>query len=591
MLMMQTPQSLKIHTLVSLLLLLLLPSVLPVRAQGYLRTSGRRLVNEEGKEVILRGMGLGGWVLQEGYMFQLGNIGQQYRIREKINELVGPEKTAAFYSKWLAWHTRKADIDSLASWGFNSIRFPMHYAQLTVPVEEEKEPGGQTWLAQGFAQIDSLLAWCKANRLYLILDLHAAPGGQGNDLPISDRNPAKPSLWESSANQQKTIALWKEIARRYASEPWIGGYDLINEPNWGFEDPADFRGTAETKNAPLRKLLQEITAAIRSVDQKHLLIIEGNGFGNNYRGILPPWDNNMLLSFHKYGNFNTTAAIQQFLQWSQHYEVPLWLGESGENSNTWFTEAIALAEANHIGWAWWQEKKMGTNNPAEILRPSGYQQLLDYWNGKGPKPDPAQAWTILQDWLELLKIENNRIHRDVIDAMFRQVYSKEAIAFKPHRIQDQYQLIAADYDLGRQRVAYFDLDSASYQYTPGVNTTGNRGRYYRNDGVDIRPGPNGPVLFSIEAGEWLSYTLDIAASGNYRMETLLSGADHPAVLSVFLDDEPLHTNWELEQQAKGEAWRYSSPLTLSLPAGSHRLRIQFLTGGFLLQHFRFTKLN
>src|SRR3546814_7247769 len=91
--------------------------------------------------------------------------------------------------------------------------------------------------SEGFARIGRLLAWCRAHHIYLILDLHAAPGGQGNDLAISDRDPAKPSLWESAENQRKTVALWTRLAARYKDEPWVGGYDLVNEPNWSFATP------------------------------------------------------------------------------------------------------------------------------------------------------------------------------------------------------------------------------------------------------------------------------------------------------------------------------------------------------------------
>ncbi|NCU03349.1 MAG: glycoside hydrolase family 5 protein, partial [Chitinophagaceae bacterium] len=339
----------------------------------WLKTKAGNIVNEKNETIILRGMGLGGWMLQEGYMFRLSFLGQQYRIKEKISDVVGETKTTFFYEQWLLNHNTKADIDSLAAWGFNSVRLPMHYNLYTLPVEDEPVKGQHTWIEKGFALTDSLLNWCKANNLYLILDLHAAPGGQGNDLPISDRDPSKPALWESEANKEKTIALWRKLAERYANEPWIGGYDIINEPNWGFEDPKnDFRGTAEKKNEPLRELMIGITKAIREVDKKHIIIIEGNGFGNNYRGVLPPWDDNMVLSFHKYGNFNNEAAIKSFLELREQYKMPLWLGESGENSNTWFTEAIALAEKHGIGWAWWQMKKMGINNPLEIKRPAGY---------------------------------------------------------------------------------------------------------------------------------------------------------------------------------------------------------------------------
>src|SRR5690606_13364498 len=113
---------------------------------------------------------------------------------------------------------------------------------------------------------DGLLAWCKANEMYLILDLHAALGGQGHDLNITDRNPEKPLFWESEANRVKTIALWRKLAERYAEEEWIGGYDVLNETNWGFEDPEDKLGVDETKNEPLKKFLVDVTKVIREVD-------------------------------------------------------------------------------------------------------------------------------------------------------------------------------------------------------------------------------------------------------------------------------------------------------------------------------------
>jgi endoglucanase len=200
-------------------------------SQGFLKAKGRLIVDEKGNKVILRGMGLGGWMLQEGYMFRLSNLGQQHNIRQRIEEVAGPEYAAKFYDKWLNNHTRKIDIDSMAAWGFNSIRLPMHYNLYTLPVDKEPVAGQNTWVEKGFAMTDSLVKWCKAAHIYLILDLHATPGGQGNDLPISDRYPDKPSLWESKANQQKMIALWRKLAARYANEPTIGGYDIINEPN------------------------------------------------------------------------------------------------------------------------------------------------------------------------------------------------------------------------------------------------------------------------------------------------------------------------------------------------------------------------
>jgi aryl-phospho-beta-D-glucosidase BglC (GH1 family) len=561
------------------------------QAQGFLKAQGKIIVNEKGEKIILRGMGLGGWMLQEGYMFKLSNIGQQYRIKDKIEALVGPQKTEAFYQQWLLNHTRKIDIDSMAAWGFNSVRLPMHYNLYTLPIEQEPVAGQNTWLDKGFAMTDSLLAWCKANKMYLILDLHAAPGGQGNDLPIADRDPAKPSLWESQANQEKTIALWRKLAERYANEPWVAGYDIINEPNWGFENPTkDFRGTEENKNEPLRKLMVAITRAIREVDQQHIIIIEGNGFGNNYRGIMPPWDNNMVLSFHKYGNFNTLEAIKGFLAIQDQYNVPLWLGESGENSNNWFTEAIALVENKNIGWAWWQLKKMGINNPLEIKIMPSYQKLLDFWNKKAPQPTSQETQQALDELIELLKLENNIYHKDVIDAMFRQVTEKKAKPFKNHFIQQPSTVIdAIDFDLGGQRIGYYDKDTASYQYTPGVNTQGNRGRAYRNDGVDIQynKASNRYHVFSIETDEWLNYTVNVAKAGNYQISVEVASEKTEGAIELSLDGKPLPSWLGTPATGSDDTWQKVSFGKVKLKKGLQQIRIKAAKGGFLLRTIQF----
>jgi len=556
--------------------------------QGFLRAEGKFIVNQNGEKIILRGMGLGGWMLQEGYMFRLANLGQQYRIREKIAELVGAERTKQFYNEWLRNHTTKTDIDSMAAWGFNSIRLPMHYNLYTLPVEEEPLKGEHTWLQKGFELTDSLLNWCKQNRIYLILDLHATPGGQGNDLPISDRDPSKPSLWQSEDNRKKTIALWRKLAERYANEEWIGGYDIINEPNWGFEDEKDIRGTAEKKNEPLKKLMVDITKAIREVDKNHIVIIEGNGFGNNYDGILPTWDRNMVLSFHKYGNFNTASAIKKFLDLREKYNIPLWLGESGENSNTWFTECIQLAENNDIGWAWWQEKKMGITNPLEIKQPEGYDKLLNYWSGKEEKPVPDEAWKILQSLLQNLKIESTIFHPDVVDAMFRQVRSMETKPFKTHRLASPLHIDAVDFDMGRQGLAYYDRDTASYQYTPGVNTRGNRGRAYRNDGVDIQNDSNGVYISHIEDGEWLQYSIDVKKTGKYWIYFLISSGEQMAQVSLLNNNTPVVNNMVIGKTGNDQPWKSVRVGKLFLTKGINKLKVRADKGGFNLLAIRIT---
>jgi aryl-phospho-beta-D-glucosidase BglC (GH1 family) len=560
-------------------------------AQGFLRADGKKIINDNGN-VLLRGIGLGGWMLQEGYMLKIPGNGQQHKIRERIAALLNPQQTQEFYDTWLSNHTRKIDIDSLKSWGFNSVRLPMHYNLYTLPVEDERT-GTNTWLEKGFILTDSLLSWCKANRMYLVLDLHAAPGGQGNDLNISDGDSTKPSLWASEANRRKTIALWKKIAERYAGEQWIAAYDILNEPNYGFTDPEnDKNGLKEEKNEALKKLLVDITAAIREVDKKHMIIIEGNGWGNNYNGMLPTWDNNMVLSFHKYWNFNDQSSIQKILDIREKYNVPVWLGETGENSNVWFTQAINLLETNNIGWAWWPLKKIGNNNPLEIKSNLNYEDLLKYWNSKGPKPKESNVYSGLLELATYTKFETNIFHKDVIDAMFRQPFSSVSLPFKKHVIEDSILINATDYDLGKNGIAYFDNDTANYR-TSGKPGIGNRGRIYRNDGVDIRKDSasyESYYVADIEKGEWLQYTVDVRFNGIYKMQVDVA-TEKDGRISITSGTKLLAKNIQVPPTGGFKKWKTIDVEKILLKSGRQPIRIYVEQGGFNLKNIRLTRIR
>jgi endoglucanase len=482
-----------------------------INAQHFLSTNGQAIVNENQDTILLRGMGLGGWMVQEGYMLQTaGFANPQHEIRAVIQDLIGEADTDLFYDAWLTNHVQKADIDSLKSWGFNSVRLPMHYNLFTLPIEEEPIPGGITWLTKGFELTDSLISWCVQNEMYVILDLHAAPGGQGLDAAISDYDPTKPSLFESQENQDKMAALWKRLAERYADEQWVAGYDLLNEPNW------DLPG-----GVALRNLYEQVTDSIRSVDTEHIIFIEGNWWANDFTGLTPPWDDKLVYSPHKYWSVNDQASIQGFLDLSNTYNVPLYLGETGENSNVWFRDAVRLYEDNDMGWAWWPMKKVeSVAGPLSITKNAGYQTLLDYWSNGGTTPSADFAKTALMQLTEDLKIGNCRYQKDVTDALFRQVYSDETIPYATNNIPGL--IYAADYDLGVVGEAYHDSDLANYSVTTGDYTAWNNGWAYRNDGVDIERcsdnvNSNGFNIGFLEADEWMQYEVNIATSGVYEI--------------------------------------------------------------------------
>lgn len=577
-----------------LLLFVLIAVSFNCGAQSFLRANNKEIVNEKGENILFKGIGLGGWMLQEGYMLHINEGGQQHKIREKMVVLAGEQRTAQFYNSWLNNFIQKSDIDSMHAWGFNMVRLPMHYNLFTLPVENEPVAGKNTWLKKGFQLTDSLIAWCKANNMYVVLDLHAAPGGQGNDVTIADADTNKPSLWASPANQQKTIALWKEIARHYASEPTVAGYDVLNETNFGFTDPVkDEHGLAEKINAPLKKLMMAITVAIREVDKKHIVIIEGNAWGNNYNGILPVWDNNMVLSFHKYWTYNTQQSIQNILAARNKYNIPVWIGETGENSNVWFTQAIALFNANNIGWTWWPLKKMGNNNPLQIKSTDGYDAMVNYWNGKGPKPSDTAAGIALDELANNVKQKNNIYHKDVIDAMMRQPQSSLSIPFANNTITNNVVINAVDYDLGINGVAYFDTDTANYR-VEGKPGSGNRGAVYRNDGVDINveeTNKNEYYVSDIEKGEWLQFTINVVKKGTYTLQLSTAATNIEGAITIDLNGKAVAKEVQLLNGSGINNWTISAIKNIPLQQGIQTLKLYFVKGGFNFKSIKFVEEN
>ena len=562
---------------------------------GFLRSSGKKIIDGQGRDVLLRGMGLGGWMLQEGYMLETGDFaGTQHEIKEKIRQLVGTSGMEKFYDAWLANHVTKRDIDSMARWGFNSVRPALHYNLFTLPIEKEPVAGQQTWIDKGFVMLDSLISWCAANQMYVILDLHAAPGGQGRDNNISDRDPAKPSLWESNANRIKTVELWRKLAERYAGNPWVGGYDVINEPNWDFENSGNQNGCNCRLNAPLLDLYKNIIAAIRSQDNNHLIFIEGNCWGGNFNGLtsLPGIDNNLAFSFHRYWNQNTVESIQEKLNFRDQYNIPIWMGESGENSNHWFADAISLLEANNIGWAWWPEKKINSVvGPLTVIKTPEYSRLLQYWKYGGTKPDSAYAMNALLQIAENLKLENCTIHYDVIDALFRQPYSLTTLPFFLNPITDTRnpipgKIFAVNFDIGKNGHAYND---AEFQNTGGPGSTDwNSGWIYRNDGPDIGicsdtvSYTNGYHITDIEAGEWLAYTIQADSTGVYRVSARTANASGKGAFSVEIDGQNVSGSIPVPHTGSNERFVPVTLPDIELTAGKHLMIIRFEEGGFNL---------
>jgi hypothetical protein len=241
-------------------------------------------------------------------------------------------------------------------------------------------------------------------------------------------------------------------------------------------------------------------------------------------------------------------------------------------------------EDNDIGWCWWQLKKMGINNPLQIKQPENYNLFVDYCKGNSAKPDSITSQKILNTLLDNIKIKNNIYHKDVTDAMFRQVYSTATLPFKPNIILTDTKINAVDFDLGKNGFSYNDKDTASYQYTPGVHTQGNRGRTYRNDGVDIKNDKNGePYVFNIEDGEWLLYTTTVKKTGNYTITFYTSGH---GVIDLYNNTQLVSANIPVAASAGEDDFIASPVIKVHLDEGINKIKIYFNKGGFNFKSFQ-----
>jgi endoglucanase len=546
-------------------------------AQGYLHRSGTSIVDGNNKEVILHGIGIGGWMVQEGYMFgNSGNSYSQHGLKAKLAALIGTTETEKFYTNWRTNFMRQRDVDSIAAWGFNSIRVPMHYNLFRRCFSSD--PQNDT----GFMLIDSLVRWAAARNVYVILDMHATPGGQGDDTGISDRDATKPYLWTSIANQDTLVQIWKNIAVKYATQPIIGGYDLINETNYAPMKPT---------NQLLRDMYGRITAAIRLSDTNHMLFIEGNDYANNFTGLTPAWDENMAYSFHKYWNATDKSSIQGMLDLRTSTNRPLWLGETGENGNAWFTATVKMLEANKVGYANWPYKTYNrTQCPVTINPFTNWQKVLNYVNSDAALT-ATDCIAYLKQMTDGLLLENCKVNKDEIDAWTRQPFNDTPKPYAKNVIPGI--VFAVNYDLGTQGITYNDNVVQTLAQNPW--TDWNSGFVYRNDGVDIEACTDAaPYNLGYNVGwtadnEWMLYTVDVATAGVYDLNIRCSnGTTVSGFLHVEMDGVDVSGMVTVAGTGGWQNWKDFTVNGITLPSGKHTMKIVFDKAGYNINAVKWT---
>ena len=536
-------------------------------SQGFLHNVDGEIVEGNGEPILLRGFGLGGWLVPEGYMLHnqawIAGFESPTEIENHVIDLIGVDAAENFWNLYRENYVAQADIDQIAEWGFNHIRVPFHYKQFY------DSTGTET--PMGYAIIDELITWCEPYNMYIILDMHCAPGGQ-NGGPISDSD-GTARLWLEESNKELTIQIWKEIATYYSNNTLIGGYDLINEPV--------LPGGVSLEE--FKQLYVDITNAIREVDTNHLLFIEGNWYGTDFAGLTPPWDENMSYSFHKYWGQTDLSTIQSYINMRNNYGVPLWMGESGENSNHWYYEVFKLLEENNIGWNFWTHKKVDKiTSPFSAYVSPQYQIVIDYLSGNSSQPDPNIAGMGLTSFANSLKIENCLLRRGVVAALTDPEYGEVTKPYVPHSIPGT--IPAAYYDVGARGLSYSDSD-----YWNDGDGGYNDGWVFRNDGVDVEGSDNLNIPYTVgwtEAGEWLGYTIQDVSPGTYNVTFSIAAPNSGGIFYAQLSGQNLGV---IDVPATGGwyNWEDLPAQTITLSEGEKFLKIQIVQAGFNIQSVTF----
>ena len=354
----------------------------------FMRLENNSLVTPSGIPITLKSVNLGGWLLWEGWIFG-GGFTKESVIKNRLLQLLGREEYNNFLSRFYEDYITEKDIALIAARGFNNIRLPFNYRIFT------SEDSGYI---DGFKKIEEVIGWCKKYKLYLIPDMHAAPGGQNN---VFTSDPDNIKLWSSGDNQQQTYELWMKIADRYKNDTTVAGYDLLNEP--------DVNSTSTLVN-----FYTGLVRSIRSVDKNHLLIIEGNKMAHSFKNFPAKFDDDQIYSYHYYAWFGENNKSKNIREITSGIitDLPFWCGEWGEDTrqNLKDIHNLLLQQPGLCGTSFWTWKRVYKSNSRypvySIHSTANWDKIMSWVTWKLSKPTKEQITKGIEEFLNAIKIEN-----------------------------------------------------------------------------------------------------------------------------------------------------------------------------------------
>ncbi len=330
----------------------------------FVHVEGVNLIQPNGERLFIQGTNLGNWLNPEGYMFGFSKTNSAWMIDLLFKEAIGPDGTANFWKQFKDNYITQADIRFIAQQGANTIRLPFNYKLFT-----DEDYMGLSSQQDGFQRIDQLISWCRQAGLYLILDMHDCPGSQTGD--NIDDGYGYPWLFESEQSQQLFCDIWQRIAKRYAKEPVILGYELMNEPI------AHYFENKDELNARLEPLYKRAVKAIRQVDRNHVILLGGARWNSDFF-MFSDWtfDNNIMYTCHRYGGDATAEAINDYISFRDKTQLPMYMGEIGHNTNEWQADFVKVMKQANIGYTFWPYKKLDGSCMMGIQRPELWDSVV-----------------------------------------------------------------------------------------------------------------------------------------------------------------------------------------------------------------------
>jgi endoglucanase len=350
---------------------------------AFLTVNQNQIQNQAGAVVALRGIGLGGWMNMENFI--TGFPANEEAFRRVAGRALGGAKADYFFDRYLEYFFTEEDARFIRSLGINLVRLPFNYRQF----EDDMDP--MVLRPSGFKHLDRVINLCAENGLYTILDLHAAAGYQNQDWH-SD-NPSQMALfWQHKHFQDRAVWLWERLAERYQGNPWVAGYDVLNEPS----DPS---------GVLLGAFYRRAVAAIRRIDPEHIVFLEGNRYSQDFSVLGSPIPN-AVYTLHNYappgfiqgGPYPGTtrgecfdkavvrARLTEACQYMLKNHTPIWVGEFGpvytgvpENDAGRFRlleDQLSLYDELGASWCLWTYKDLGLQGVVSLIPDSKWTQMI-----------------------------------------------------------------------------------------------------------------------------------------------------------------------------------------------------------------------